>query len=75
MREKEFIKLRIRRMIIRLVHLRSTKSKASGKYELKSLTATDWIVTVSATGYVTQNVSVTIVTGQTLTKDFSLVAV
>jgi hypothetical protein len=55
--------------------LRSTKSKASGKYELKSLQATDWIVTVSAPGKITQNVSVTIVTGQTLTKDFDLKAV
>ena len=54
---------------------RSTKSKVSGKYELKSLQATDWIVTVSAPGKVTQNVGVTIVTGETLVKDFDLVAV
>lgn len=53
--------------------VRSTKSKASGKYELKSLTATDWIVTVSAPGKVTENVAVTIVTGLALTKDFVLV--
>jgi len=54
---------------------RSNKSKASGKYELKSLEATDWIVTVSATGMVTQNVAVTIKTGETLVMDFDLVAV
>lgn len=54
---------------------RSTTSKASGKYELKSLQATDWIVTVSAPGKVTQNVAVTIVTGQTVTRDFDLVSV
>jgi len=54
---------------------RSTTSKASGKYELKSLAAVDWIVTVSADGMVTQNVAVTIVTGQALTRDFVLVAV
>jgi hypothetical protein len=54
---------------------RSTKSKANSKYELKSLQATDWIVTVSATGKVTQNVAVTVVTGQTLTKNFDLVSV
>jgi hypothetical protein len=55
--------------------VRSTKCKASGLYELKSLAATDWIVTVSAPGKVTQNVTVTIVTGQALTMDFNLVAV
>jgi hypothetical protein len=54
---------------------RSTKSKTTGRYELKSLQATDWIVTVSATGKVTQNVSVTIVTGETLVRDFEMVAV
>ncbi|MEO5570771.1 MAG: carboxypeptidase-like regulatory domain-containing protein [Bacteroidia bacterium] len=54
---------------------RSTKSKASSKYELKSLAATEWIVTVSAPGKVTLNRAVTIVTGQTLTQDFDLVAV
>ncbi|MEP7169448.1 MAG: carboxypeptidase-like regulatory domain-containing protein, partial [Bacteroidota bacterium] len=54
---------------------RSTKSKASSKYELKSLAATDWIVTVSATGKVTQNRAVKIVTGETLTEDFDLAGV
>jgi hypothetical protein len=54
---------------------RSTKSKASGKYELKSLAAVDWIVTVSADGMVTQNVAVTIRSGEALTQDFVLVAV
>ncbi|MEP7171743.1 MAG: carboxypeptidase-like regulatory domain-containing protein, partial [Bacteroidota bacterium] len=54
---------------------RSTKSKASSKYELKSLQATDWIVTVSAAGKITQNVAVTIVTGEALVRDFDLVNV
>lgn len=55
--------------------VRSTKSKVTGKYELKSLQATDWIVTVSGAGAVTQNVAVTIVTGETLTMNFDLVGV
>jgi hypothetical protein len=54
---------------------RSTKSKASGKYELKSLAAVDWIVTVSADGMVTQNVAVTIRSGEALTQDFVLLPV
>lgn len=53
---------------------RSSLSKAGGKYELKSLTATDWIVTVTATGKVTINEAVTIVTGETLSKNFVMVA-
>ena len=54
---------------------RATKSKSKGGYELKSLIATDYIATASAKNKQTQNSSVTIVTGETLTHDIVLLPV
>lgn len=51
---------------------RSTKSKANGKYELKSLATGDWVVSVSLAGKPTINVVVTIVSGEALEKNFEM---
>lgn len=55
--------------------LSTNSSKATaGKYELKSLAAVDWVVTVSAAGKKTINDVVTIVSGNALERNFELVA-
>ncbi len=52
---------------------RSTKSKAGGAYELKSMAVGEWVVTVSAAGKETINDTVTIVSGEAVERDFELV--
>ena len=54
---------------------RSGKSDGKGKYSVKSLVDGDYMVTVTADGKVTQNVSVVILTGQATVMDFVMVAV
>ena len=52
---------------------RTTKSKASGVFEITSMEAGDYSVTVSATGKTSVTEEVTIVTGTPLNKNFDLV--
>ena len=54
---------------------RSSKSDRKGKYSVKSLVDGDYFVTVTADGNVTQNVIMTIVTGQATFLDFVMVSV
>jgi hypothetical protein len=51
---------------------RTTKTKADSTFEIKSLVAGEWIVSISYPGYQTINEAVTIVTGETLVKDWVL---
>jgi hypothetical protein len=52
---------------------RTTKSKATGKFEIKSITAADYIANITAPAKITQSTPITIVAGQTLTQNFNLI--
>ena len=52
---------------------RTTKSKASGVFEITSMEAGDYGVVVSASGKTTIDAEITIVTGTPLSMNFSLV--
>jgi hypothetical protein len=52
---------------------RSIKTKADGKYIIKSIAPGDYMITVSASGKITVVDEVTIVTGETLSKDWVMV--
>lgn len=52
---------------------RTTRTKSNGKFEIKSMEAGEYAVTVKSTGLTAQNVTVTIETGEPLIMDFVLV--